>query len=59
MGPLLASPLKKSRRPRNIVQNLFAHAFYKSPNPVGMSGFEGEAGTPRGTAGLRMAPKGA
>lgn len=59
MGPLMASPLKKSRRPRNIVHNLFAHAFCKSPDPVGMSGFEGEAGAPRGTAGLRVAPEGA
>lgn len=57
--PLMVSPLSKNRKPRNIVQNLLAHAFCKSPEPVGASMFEGGAGTPRSTAALRVAPKGA
>lgn len=55
----MVSPLSKNRKPRNIVQNLLAHAFCKSPEPVGASMFEGGAGTPRSTAALRVAPKGA
>lgn len=55
----MASPRSKNRRAGNIVQNLFAHAFCKSPEPVGMPEFGREAGNPRSTAVLGVAPKGA
>lgn len=52
-------PTLSKNRPRNIVQNWFAQASCRSPEPVGMSALEVEAGTPGSTRDLRVAPKGA